>query len=171
MTKEFDPMDGLSPDDMKYLADQKSAFARQQAAHGMHSTDADRASAAEAHRRSVMQANGVEPPAGPLQSPGSQASPSAPTGLFSVLRAVPDTSGDARLAPTGEKYAPDWRNLKERISSHDGTWIVSRHEFPAHVAFVLGFFGKDGWETPPDAQKESFEVIVKNGRVFRTDPE
>ena len=173
MSNEFDPMDGLSPEDMEYLNRQRSAFARQQAAHGRPDGDEDRIAAAEAHRRSVMQQHGIEPPkTGP--GPVSMAAPApAPVPLFSVLRAAPEGSegNGVSLPPTGERFAPDWKHMKEQIAAYDGTWVVSRHEFPAHVAFVLGFFGKEGWDAPPDAQKESFEVIVKNGRVFRTDPE
>lgn len=172
MPNEFDPSEGLSPEDLQYINNQKDAFERQQAAHGMHGSDGDRKTAAEAHRRAVMKQGGVEPPD---QLPGSPAQPVPMSGgvptMFSVLRAIADTDDGKTLAPAGEQYAPDWALMKERIAKHDGTWIVEHYEFQPHVAFILGFFGKDGWEAPPDAKKKSFEVIVKNGRVFRTDPE
>jgi hypothetical protein len=173
MTKEFDPGEGLSQEDLQYINTQKDAFERQSAAHGMHSTDAGRKDAADAHRREVMKQGGVEVPA---TLPGAPTAPvpthaGVPT-MFSVLRAAPDTGdGGATLAPAGEQYAPDWALMKERIAKHDGTWIVEHYEFHPQVAFILGFFGKEGWEAPKDSKKKSFEVIVKNGRVFRTDPE
>ena len=171
MPKEFDPGEGLSQEDIQYINQQKEAFSRQQEAHGMHSTDAARKSAAEAHRREVMKSQGLPVPDElPMAAPGRAAQSSAAT-MFSVLRAIPDTSNGTKLAPTGEQYAPDWPSMKERIASHDGTWIVSRYEFQPDVSLILGFFEKNGWESPVDAEKESFEVIVKNGRVFRTDPE
>ena len=172
MSNEFDPGEGLSQEDLQYINSQKDAFERQQAAHGMHGTDAGRKDAAEAHRRAVMRQQGVEPPE---TLPGAPARPVAAQGgiptMFSVLRAAPDTGDGATLAPAGEQYAPDWALMKDRISKHDGTWIVEHYEFHPHVALILGFFGKEGWEAPPDSKKKSFEVIVKNGRVFRTEPE
>jgi hypothetical protein len=174
MSNDFDPMNEVSAEDVAYLNGQKKAFERQQAAHGMHSTDESRAAAAEEHRRATMRAQGIDVPdnlpGAPAQSrPVSAGVPA----LFSVLQAVAETGDgkDMTLAPAGEQFAPDWALMKERISKHDGTWTVSHFEFPPHVAHILGFFGKDGWEAPPDSQKGSFEVIVKNGRVFRTDPE
>lgn len=173
MGDEFNPMGDVSAEDMAYLNGQKKAFERQQAAHGMHGTDESRASAAEQHRRDTMRAQGIEVP-DELPSTPVQGQPAAgvPT-LFSVLQATPEV-GEGKnltLAPAGEQFAPTWDLMKDRIAKHDGTWTVSHYEFPTHVAHILGFFGKDGWEAPPDSKKRSFEVIVKNGRVFRTDPE
>jgi hypothetical protein len=173
MGDEFNPLGEVSAEDMAYINGQKKAFERQQAAHSMHSTDEGRANAAEEHRRATMRANGIEVPddlpIAPAQSPVSTGLPT----MFSVLQAVSEAGDSARdmLPAAGEQYAPDWALMKERISPHDGTWTVSHFEFPPHVAHILGFFGKDGREAPPDAKKNSFEVIVKNGRVFRTDPE
>lgn len=172
MGDEFNPMGDVSAEDIAYLNGQKKAFERQQAAHGMHGTDESRASAAEQHRRDTMRANGVEVP-DDLPSAQGRADPAGVPALFSVLQAVAEIGDgrDMKLAPAGEQFAPDWDLMKKRISEHDGTWTVSHFEFPPHVAHILGFFGKEGWEAPPDAKKRSFEVIVKNGRVFRTDPE
>jgi len=175
MANNFDPLEGLSPEDLQYINGQKKAFERQQAAHGMHSTDESRAAAAEQHRREVMRSQGVAvPDVLPGAPPATQAAPAAGVPpLFSVLQATPDV-GEGRnmtLAPAGEQFAPDWALLKSRISKHDGIWTVSHYEFPPHVAHILGFFGKEGWEAPSDAKKRSFEVIVRDGRVFRTDPE
>lgn len=174
MSDEFDPMSGLSADDMAYINGQKKAFERQQAAHGMHGSDESRANAAEQHRRETMRAQGIEVPDDLPNTPAqSQPTSAGVPVLFSVLQAVAETGDgrDMKLAPAGEQFAPDWALMKKRISAHDGTWTVSHYEFPPHVAHILGFFGKEGWEAPPDAKKRSFEVIVKNGRVFRTDPE
>jgi len=170
MPTEFDPLDGLSPDDLEYLNKQRDAFARQKAAHDRDSGDDARAAAAEAHRREVMEKHGVTPSGEVLPTPGP--SPSQTPGLFSVLKAEPEAEEIGGSIPsTREKYAPDWKHLKAQIANHDGIWIVSHYEFPAHTAFILGFFHKEGWDHPPDAKKRSFEVIVKNGRVFRSDPE
>ncbi len=79
--------------------------------------------------------------------------------------------GDHEIEQAVAQYAPDWKLLKERIKPHDGTWLVEKHEFHGEVALVLGFFGCPDWEPPKDSLKESFEAIVKDGRVFRTDPE
>lgn len=173
---EFNPMGEVSAEDMAYINGQKQAFERQQAAHGMHSSDSDRAAAAEEHRRATMRSQGIEVP-DELPGGGAGTAPvptqaGVPT-LFSVLQAVAEVGDTPRnsLPAAGEQFAPDWALMKERISKHDGTWTVSHFEFPPHVAHILGFFGKDGWEAPADAKKRSFEVIVKDGRVFRTDPE
>lgn len=174
MPKQFDPSEGLSPEDLQYINSQKDAFSRQQAAHAMHGSDESRKAAAEAHRRETMRQHGVEVPEELPNAPVSSASQSPAAGLsgtFSVLRAVPEVESVGHLPQAAHQYAPDWALMKERISGHDGIWVVSRFEFVPHVAFILGFFEKEGWESPPDAKKESFEVIVKNGRVFRTDPE
>ena len=175
MATDYDPLEGLSPEDLQYINGQKKAFERQQAAHGMHSTDESRAAAADQHRREVMRSQGVavpdDLPGGP---PVAQAATAAgiPT-LFSVLRAIPDVGEhkNMTLAPAGEQFAPTWALMKDRISKHDGIWTVAHYEFTPHVAHILGFFGKEGWEAPPDAKKRSFEAIVRDGRVFRTDPE
>jgi len=177
MANNFDPMAGLSAEDMQYLSGQKKAFERQQAAHSMHSSDESRAVAAEEHRRAVMRSQGVavpdELPSGPV--PNGQAATVAPVNsLLSILHATPET-GEGKnmtLAPAGEQFAPDWTLLKSRISKYDGIWTVAHYEFPAHAAYILGFFGKEGWDAPPEtSKKRSFEVIVRDGRVFRTDPE
>lgn len=173
MSNEFDPMNGVSADDLAYIQGQKKAFERQQAAHNMHSSDGDRAAAAEAHRRDTMRAQGVEVPEDLPPTPASQPVQAAIAGMFSVLQALPET-GEGKsmtLAPANEQFAPTWDLMKKRISKYDGTWTVSHYEFPPHVAHILGFFGKEGWDAPPDSKKKSFEVIVKDGRVFRTDPE
>jgi len=173
MKDNFNPGEGLSAEDISYINGQKQAFERQQAAHGMHGSDEPRAAAAEAHRRETMRAQGVEVPDElPVAPTGQPVSAGVPT-LFSVLQANPEI-GEGKnmtLAPAGEQFAPTWDLMKGMISQHDGIWTVSHYEFPPHVASILGFFGKEGWEAPSDSKKRSFEVIVKNGRVFRTDPE
>lgn len=160
---DFDPMDGLSEEDKSYISGHKKAFERQAAAHA---GDESRKKAADEHMKSVRVAAGLSPDATP---PGITPARAAPTGQISVMVAVPDSSGG--LPPTTEKFAPDWNAMKEIIAKFNGTWMVSRHEFSSQVADILGFFGKDGWSKPEDSEKETFEAIVKNGRVFRTDPE
>jgi hypothetical protein len=176
---EFDPFVGLTADDTEYLNSHRQAFARQQKAHAH---DEERKKAAEAHLRATREAAGL-PPDAPLPAPspsaasvvvpGAPASAAAaiptPSGRISIVVARPDVKPN-ELPPSTEKFAPDWGTLKEMIAKFDGTWIVSRHEFPVQVATILGFFGKDGWEKPVDTVKETFEAIVKNGRVFRSDP-
>lgn len=167
---DFDPMDGLSDEDIQYLDSHRKAFSRQSEAHA--SMDEERKRAAQEHMKSVQQLS-----KGSAMSPSEvvrekvRPSPisSRALGTMSVLIAVPDPSGG--LPPTKEKYAPDWNSMKDMISKYDGIWVVSRHEFPSHVSSILGFFGKEGWPSPDDSEKEVFEVIVRGGRVFRTDPE
>lgn len=89
--------------------------------------------------------------------------------MLSILVAVPEAAGAGGLPPTTEKYAQDWETMKTIIARYDGTWIVTRHEFPANVPDILGFFAKDGWSAPADSEKQKFEAIVKSGRVFKTD--
>ena len=181
MADAFNPMEGLSEEDKAWLAAREKAKARQSAAHedvpfvGETEADAERRKAAEAHRRATMEAAGMTPAEIAAQAaaapPGaaSVAVSSIPN-MFSVLKARPE--GGIKELPAGEEqYAPDWKSLKSLIAKLDGTWIVERYEFHGHVAHILGFFGKPGWEEPTDAKKEEFEVIVKDGRVFRTDPE
>lgn len=163
-------MEGLSEEDRSYLDSHKTAFQRQAAAHA---ADEQRKKAAEEHMRSVKTAAGLDPdaPVPPSARPAPSVARPAPVaaGRISIMVAVPDSSGG--LPPTTEKFAPDWNTMKDRISKFNGTWVVSRHEFSGQVADILGFFGKDGWPKPEDSEKEVFEAIVKNGRVFRTDPE
>lgn len=161
-------MAGLSDEDKSYIASHKTAFERQAAAHA---GDETRKKAADEHMRSVRIAAGLSPDAPPSPAAGapSLATQAVPAGRISIMVAVPDSSGG--LPSTTEKFAPDWNSMKEMIAKFNGTWTVSRHEFSGQVADILGFFGKDGWVKPKDSEKESFEAIVKNGRVFRTDPE
>jgi hypothetical protein len=170
---DFDPFAGLTDEDKEYLDRQRNAFARQKRAH---EGDEERKRAAEAHLRATREAAGLSPDAPvppPVVVPGALASAAAtipvPSGRISVVVAKPDAKPN-ELPPSTEKFAPDWNTLKEMISKFDGTWIVSRHEFPVQVSTILGFFGKDGWDKPVDTVKETFEAIVKNGRVFRSDP-
>jgi hypothetical protein len=166
---DFDPLEGLSEEDKSYLDSHKSAFQRQAAAHV---GDEARKKAAEEHMRAVRIASGLSPDTPPPRA--ANGAPAVvphpvPAGRISIMVAIPDSSGG--LPPTTEKFAPDWSTMKDRISKFNGTWTVSRHEFPSQVADILGFFGKDGWDKPEGSEKEVFEAIVKNGRVFRTDPE
>lgn len=172
---DFDPMDGLSEEDKQYLSGHRDAFQRQAAAHAkINGSDEDRKRAAEEHMRATQAAAGVpvtpQPANGAAPAPRPVAVVAAQPGKVSLMVAVPETKGND-LPIAGEKFAPDWNSMKEQIAKHTGTWIVSRHEFTSQVADILGFFGKDGWAKPTDSEKETFEAIVKNGRVFRSDPE
>jgi hypothetical protein len=186
--KAFDPMDGLSTEDSAYLESQRKAKERQEGAWegfvGETETDTSRRLAGEEHRRKTMADHGVTPadlvqngqqgPAAALVDPTAVAGAlparaGVPTS-FSVLRAMPAIA-EKELPQANEQFAPDWAEMKKRIAPHDGTWIVEKYEFHPDVALILGFFGKEGWAAPDDAKKEEFEVIVKGGRVFRTDPE
>lgn len=172
---DFDPLDGLSEEDKQYISGHREAFQRQAAAHGRaNAVDEERKRAAEEHMRSTQQAAGGAPVAPPAVVNGSAAPRPMATvvasGRLSIMVAHPETKS-LELPASADKYAPDWASLKEMICKWDGIWTVSRHEFPAQVADLLGFFGKDGWKKPEDSEKETFEVIVKNGRVFRSDPE
>jgi len=161
---DFDPMDGLSEEDKSYIDSHKTAFQRQAAAHA---SDEARKKAAREHMKSTQEAAGV-----PVRSHEVDVTPSgepAPVRVISIMVAKPD-EGDG-LPSTTEKFAPDWNSMKDIIAKYDGTWIVSRHQFPEQVSDILGFFRKDGWPPPEDSEAQRFEVIVKNGRVFRTDPE
>lgn len=163
---DFDPLDGLTEDDKQYLDGHREAFQRQVKAR---SSDDDRKKAAEEHMRATQLANGVTPALPAAGVPLKPVAQPAASGKISLMVAVPDSSGG--LPPSTEKFAPDWNSMKDIISKYDGTWIIARHEFSVRVADILGFFRKDGWPWPNDSEKEKFEAIVKNGRVFRTDPE
>lgn len=167
---EFDPFQGLDEEERAYLAGQKAAFAKQKAVHEAHNAaqmgDEERRKAAEEHMRATQAAAGFVPTGPVPNAPRHSAAP----GTISILVAKPETSGH-QLPSTTEKFAPDWPGMKEIIAKYDGTWIVYRYEFLGNVANILGFFGKDGWQKPEDSEKQKFEVIVKNGRVFKTDPE
>lgn len=163
---DFDPMDGVSDEDKAYLDSHRTAFERQKRAHD---NDAERKKAAEEHIRATREAAGL-PADAPMPTPKVvAAAATALTGRISVMVAIPETKPND-IPSTTEKFAPDWAAMKEIISKFDGTWTVSRHEFAAQVNAILGFFGKDGWEKPVDTVKETFEAIVKSGRVFRSDP-
>jgi hypothetical protein len=164
---EFDPLEGLTEDDKSYLDSHRNAFQRQAKAHA---GDEERRKAAEEHMRATRQAAGLPADAPlPPRPPSSVAAQPVQPGRISIMVASSETKG-GELKAAHDKYAPDWNSMKEIIAKHDGTWVVTRHEFSTGVADILGFFGKDGWERPADSEKEKFEVIVKNGRVFRTDP-
>ena len=186
----FDPMADISPQDKEYIETQRRAKARQEAAWEgkripMSPEDEERKRLSDEFRRKTMASQGVTPaeiakrfaenpppptdaddigPGGPVVSTVGVPS------MFMVLKARPEVA-EHDIPQAKEQYAPDWKLLKGRIQGHDGTWIVEKYEFHPHVAFILGFFGKEGWNTPENSLKESFEVIVKDGRVFRTDPE
>lgn len=165
---EFDPLDGLTEEDKSYLDAHRNAFKRQAQAHA---GDEERRKAAEEHMRATRQAAGLPADAPlPLRPPPSTvAAQPVQAGRISIMVANPETKPN-ELPAANEKFAPDWNTMKEIIAKHDGTWVVTRHEFSSSVADILGFFGKDGWARPSDTEKEKFEAIVKNGRVFRTDP-
>lgn len=168
---DFDPLDGLSEDDKEYLDGHRDAFKRQAAARKNLSTDdqrdEERKLAAEAQIKATQLAHGVVPAANGHAVPAPVQTVSQ--GKISLMIGIPDSNGS--LPATTEKFAPDWAAMKEIIAKYNGIWTVSRHEFPAQVADILGFFGKEGWPKPADSEQETFEVIVKSGRVFRTDPE
>lgn len=169
---DFDPLQGLDEEDRAYLQDHRKAFARQQAVHKQFNAgDDDRRKAAEEHLKATQVANGVAP--AQIAAPASPMPVAVPvaSGALSILIAVPEAAGAGGLPSTTEKYAPDWTTMKDIIARYDGTWIVRRHEFPANVPNILGFFAKEGWAAPEESEKQKFEAIVKNGRVFRTDPE
>jgi len=167
---DFDPFQGLDEEEKAYLNGQKQAFAKQKAVHDAHNAatmgDDDRRRAAEEHMRATQIAAGMTPtdPAKLPPTPRAAATP----GNISILIARPDSAPNS-LPSTTEKFAPDWAAMKEIIAKYDGTWVVAQHEFLGNVSNILGFFGKEGWEKPAESEKQKFEVIVKNGRVFRTD--
>lgn len=196
---EFDPMADLSPEDNAYLDRQRKAMQRQQDAWserpGQDASDVDRAKAAEEHRRATMEQAGVTPaemskrlkeapPETPAEiaasMPGAQAAPGVvpegPAGpaTLTIYKAVPVVT-EHEIAPKGEQFAPDWKMLKDLISSHDGTWRVEQYELPTDVRAILGFFGKTGWamveEDVKEMLKAQFGAIVKGGMVFRADPD
>ena len=167
---DFDPFQGLDEEEKAYLNGQRQAFAKQKAVHeaanAAASGDEERRKAAEEHMRAVQAAAGFVP----TVPQASAARPRVAPGSISILVARPEHAAH-ELPSTTEKYAPDWAALKEVIAKYDGTWVVSRYEFLGNVANILGFFGKEGWVKPEECEKQKFEVIVKNGRVFKTDPE
>lgn len=157
----------------------------QQAAMHLSPEDQARKDASDAFRRKNMAAAGMSPAdiaqrfldqqdgigQVPMQAPNGATMPMvAPPTVFSVLKARASVSDD-EIAQAETQYAPDWALLKDKIKDHDGTWIVEQYEFNYDVALILGFFNCPGWEDPKDCKNQSFEAIVKNGRVFRTDPE
>lgn len=168
----------LRPDDRSYLDELKRAQERQQAAHAevmktIADVDAERARASEQHMNRVRAASAPVPADlvvnQPIPAPSIQAP--TPNASLSILKAKPFIDSDIELPHSEEKFAPDWPKMKTIISKLDGVWVVKRYEFIAAVPLILGFFGKGDWEAPVDAEKETFEVIVKGGRVFRSDPE
>lgn len=164
---DFDPLDGVSEEDKAYLDTHRNAFKRQQMAHA---ADEERRKAAEAHIRATREAAGVPTDAPmPTRPAVTAASVQSAPGKISVMIALPEHRPN-EIPSTTEKFAPDWNSMKEIIAKFDGTWVVARHEFSTQVSEILGFFGKDGWARPEGSEKERFEAIVKNGRVFRTDP-
>lgn len=175
------PVDGMPDEDLRYIEQHRNAFKRQMAARNSASSmsDDERRKAAQEHMRSIKaMAGDAQPSTQPSSTQHPQAVhqaniPRQSLSSISILIAVPEGAGSVRMTAiqAGEKFAPDWPSMKDMISKHDGTWIVSRYEFSPDVSNILGFFKKDGWSFPDNAEKEQFEAIVKNGRVFRTDPE
>lgn len=166
----------LSPEDRKYLEEMEKAKERQMAAARARAPyvdpmDEDRKRASEENMRRVREANGAHPfsaDLGPVPVPRPVPTPAS---FVSIMKAEPFVEDGVSLPQSKEKYAPNWPSMKQLIAKSDGVWVVRRYEFQSLVPHILGFFGKEGWDFPDKAQKEEFEVIVKHGRVFRTDPE
>lgn len=81
------------------------------------------------------------------------------------------TASFAEKGVTPGVYAPDWRSLKSMLT--EGFWAVEKHHVRVDSASILQFMGMD---VPTEAtrditQVDSFEVIVSNGKVFKTDAE
>jgi len=175
----------LSAEDRAYLAKMKSAQERQVAAHrkigqspgmdALREVDEIRAKASEEHMRrtrgDVTPADLVVPTNLALASTPNFEPRTNVISTISILIAEAVVDDVVSLPQAEDRYAPDWPSLKKAIVESEGTWKVSRYEFPALVPHILGFFGKGEWEMPKDSIREVFEVIVKSGRVFRSDPE
>jgi hypothetical protein len=112
--------------------------------------------------------------------PGSAQALAQLDGLdFDVWRATPVAVHDS-LTEEGQapKYSPDWKGLKDQLKFMDGDWIADHFRFPARVENVIGFFigveDKDqevAFPFPHDTKVESFEVIVKGNKIFRSEIE
>lgn len=173
MGQNFDPLGDLSPEDRAYLARQRAAKERQMAAWKA-------GEGPEPTEEGLVAVDDEGLPVAP--SPAIDVSANAPgmivpepkpppRQMLAVFRAEPVEKGLKELPPAAKQYAPDWKELKNRLKPHDGLWMVERCDLPLDMAQILGFFGMPGWDMPEGAKKESFEVIVKDGRVFRTDPD
>ena len=180
--------------DAGYMARMRAAKEKQLSVHQnnphptMDREDAERKVASDAFRKQTMEGQGMSPAAineafarqGSVPPPGQAGHPAfnapeiaAPAGVstkFSVLKATAQI-GEHDIKQAVSQFAPDWKALKDKIKDYNGTWLVTKFEFQPDVSLILGFFEKPGWDKPKDAEKESFEVIVQGGRVFRTDPE
>lgn len=106
--------------------------------------------------------------------PGSAQALAQVEGLnFEIWRAVPSQSPENPVS-FAAKFSPDWKRLRDQLKGLDGDWIADRFEFPAKLESVIGFFvgGQDDyWEFPEDGKAESFEVIVKGSKIFRSEIE
>jgi hypothetical protein len=162
---ERDPYDfvgAIPEEDQKWLEATRRAKARQELARegitppAMTEKEYDdqRRIQAEAQRRLIAaQAAGTEP-----------ATPQAPP-------AGPSTMEVWKAFKGSVVYAPTWKDLKKRLKGQDGVWAVECFHLVANSAEVLAFFGliEQGQTTPAPVQ--SFEVMVKDSIVFRSDPD
>jgi len=164
----------LDPGELEYLRMMKQAEERQRQAWAsnaaVETSDEARAKASADHmaRTKRMFADTV------------QASPELPSSPAPVVTAEGATLGFYKAEPYGDvqpkpvaRYAHDWPSMKKWIARSDGTWLVRAFAVPASAPEILKFFGKDesGMSSEPELEKAAFEVIVKDGRVFRSDPE
>jgi len=167
MADNFDFLADLSPEDQVMLKAKNAAKARQEAAWAGGKAphpekEADEAREATARQMAAAIQAGEEAvklAGGPV--PSSAEIPQAAPRIISVWTV--DGAMDKMLAPT-------WKQLKEDLKAQDGTWKVLHFDLDVTFDGIVGFFRPSTKIKFPDLSlKENFEVIVKDGTVFRSD--
>jgi hypothetical protein len=67
-------------------------------------------------------------------------------------------------------YAPTWKQLKKYLKDKNGVWEVQHFELLHNAEDILGFFASEqGYIYPIDSLKEEFDIMVRDGMVFKSD--
>lgn len=66
-------------------------------------------------------------------------------------------------------YGSTWEELKTRLIKHPGLWTATEHRFPNTPANILGFFVPNQHVFPANTTIKQFEIIVKDGKVFKAE--
>lgn len=167
---DYDFLADLSSDDKALLQAKAKAKARQEAAwsgvNTSHSEkEADEAREAAAKQMAAAIRAGEE--ANRLSSSEPATKNSVPTDAPQKTVSIwtIDGSMDTMLAPT-------WKDLKEELKGSEGTWKVLHFDLDLTFDNMVGFFRPNRkYKFPMESLKESFEVIVKSGIVFRSETE
>ena len=96
----------------------------------------------------------------------------SPAAASSVPAANMATATDAifwtcRVDESLTLYTNTWEEMKVRLVKHPGFYTATEHKFPNTPANILGFFVPHQHVFPSNTAVKQFEIIVKDGKVFK----